>query len=75
LLAPSGLLCADLDNLGKRLTEVRAKLAKSPYLFALFTSPTGNGLKAVLRVPADAVVLHVPAQSAKTCGRDKAQRW
>ncbi|PWT84459.1 MAG: hypothetical protein C5B58_04685 [Acidobacteria bacterium] len=49
----SGLLCADLDGLGEQLTEVRTKLAKSPYLFALFASPTGDGLKCVFRVPAD----------------------
>lgn len=49
----SGLLCADLDNLGERLADVRAKFATSPHLFGLFTSPTGYGLKAVFRVPAD----------------------
>ena len=53
LLAHSGLLCADLDNLGERLAEVRAKLTVSPHLFAMFASPTGNGVKAVFRVPAD----------------------
>jgi hypothetical protein len=43
LLTHSGLLCADLDNLGQRLPEVRTKLAASPYLRYLFTSPTANG--------------------------------
>jgi hypothetical protein len=50
----SGLLCADLDSLGQELETIREKLKTSPYLFALFLSPTGNGLKAVFRVPADA---------------------
>lgn len=50
----SGLLCADLDHLGPELASVRAKLEKSPFLFACFTSPTGTGLKALFRVPADA---------------------
>jgi hypothetical protein len=36
------------------LATVRAKLLSSPYLFALSLSPTGYGLKAVVRVPADA---------------------
>jgi len=54
LVQHSGLLCADLDNLGERLAEVCTKLKASPYLFALFESPTGNGLKAVFRVATDA---------------------
>jgi hypothetical protein len=52
---PSGLLCADLDGLGRKaMAEVRAELQASPYLWALFDSPTRDGLKAVFRVPADA---------------------
>src|SRR4029077_5314107 len=50
----SGLLCADLDDLGESLPDVRAKLEKTPYLSAVFVSPTGEGLKAIFRVPADA---------------------
>jgi hypothetical protein len=53
LITHSGLLCADLDSLNSELSAVREKLAKSPHLWALFTSPSGNGLKAVFRVPAD----------------------
>ena len=68
LLQHSGLLCADLDELGPELPRVREQLQTSPHLFALFLSPTGNGLKAVFRAPADvgkhagsfrAVVQHV----------------
>ena len=54
LLQHSGLLCADLDGLGDKLPEIRKKLEASPHVFAIFLSPTGNGLKAVFRVPADA---------------------
>ncbi len=54
LMLHSGLLCADLDNLGERLPRVRRKLEESPYLWAMFTSPTGNGLKCLFLVPADA---------------------
>jgi putative DNA primase/helicase len=54
LIRHSGLLCADLDSLGARLPEVRRKLKDSPHIWALFTSPTGDGLKAVFRVWPDA---------------------
>lgn len=53
LIQHSGLICADLDDLGEQLAGVRAKLAQSPHLWAMFVSPTGTGLKAVFRVPAD----------------------
>jgi hypothetical protein len=54
LIEHSGLLCVDLDSLGAKLRDVRQKLLTSPYLFALFLSPTGDGLKAIFRVLADA---------------------
>jgi putative DNA primase/helicase len=50
----SGFLTGDFDDLGTRLPEVRKKLETSPYVFAVFLSPSGNGLKAMFRVPADA---------------------
>jgi AAA domain/VirE N-terminal domain len=54
LLEHSGLLCADLDELGGRLPDIREKLLSSPHVWALFPSPTGDGLKCVFRVAADA---------------------
>jgi hypothetical protein len=54
LLKHSGLLCADLDSLDASLAEVWDKLRKSVHIWLLFLSPTGDGLKAVFRVPADA---------------------
>jgi hypothetical protein len=54
LLQHSGLLCADLDSLNGTLADVRDKLLQSPYLWALSTSPSGDGLKAVVRVYPDA---------------------
>jgi hypothetical protein len=54
LIAHSGLLCADLDNLNSELPAIRAKLLASPHLWALFKSPSDDGLKAVFRVPTDA---------------------
>jgi hypothetical protein len=53
LLKHSGLFIADLDGLGDKLPEIRKKLEASPYVFAFFLSPTGNGLKVVFRVPSD----------------------
>jgi hypothetical protein len=53
LVQHSGLVCADLDNLNRELGDVREKLKQSPHLWALFLSPSGDGLKAVFRVPAD----------------------
>lgn len=54
LLQHSGLLCADLDELGReKLGEVSAKLRQSPFLWAVFVSPTADGLKAVFRVRAN----------------------
>ena len=57
LLQHSGLCGADADVdalAGKDLNEVRAKLQTSPHVFAVFTSPTGHGLKPVVCVPPDA---------------------
>ena len=53
LIQHSGLLCIDLDQLGERLGRVRSSLHRSPYVYAVFLSPSGDGLKALFRVPAD----------------------
>ncbi len=53
LIKHSGLVCADLDNFNSELLAVRAKLLASPHLWAVFTSPSSDGLKAVFRVPPD----------------------
>jgi|SRR5437667_5417417 len=53
LIDHSGLLCADVDGLGESLPQVCSKLRASPHLWALFLSPTGDGLKAVFRITAD----------------------
>ena len=54
LTAHSGLLCADLDELGVRLPELRQQLASDPHVYSVFASPTNTGLKVWVRVPADA---------------------
>ena len=51
----SGLLVADLDDLKEEeLRQAREVLTKDPHVWALFTSPSGRGLKVVFRVKADA---------------------
>jgi putative DNA primase/helicase len=54
LIEHSGLLGVDLDSLGDKLPEVRKKFETSPYVMAVFLSPSGDGLKVVFRVPPDA---------------------
>jgi len=49
----SGLICADLDELGNDLPIVRAKLRDSLHILLMFISPSGDGLKCVFRIPSD----------------------
>ena len=48
----SGLIQADLDNLNGSLDVLRDKLHADPHIVAGFVSPSGNGLKLAVRVPA-----------------------
>ena len=49
----SGLICLDFDGYEsiKDLTAERKKLQKDPFTFALFTSPSGNGIKVLVKIP------------------------
>lgn len=49
----SGLLCLDMDNCAAP-AELRAKLATDKHVASAFISPTASGVKAVVRVKADA---------------------
>ena len=56
LITHSGSLCADMDVDaldGKDPKEIRATLQTSPYVEAVFLSPTGHGLKPIVLVSAD----------------------
>jgi hypothetical protein len=53
LLMHSGIICIDLDHLYERLPVVHAKLCESLYLLALWTSPSGNGFKGLVRISSD----------------------
>ena len=47
----SGLIAIDFDHLGERLPELRKRLESDPYTFILFLSPSGDGLKLVVKIP------------------------
>ena len=49
----SGMLCVDMDNCAAP-AELRAKLATDQHVLAAFVSPTGSGVKVLVRVKADA---------------------
>ena len=53
LVEYSGILCADLDFLGNRLTEIREILKTVSFVRAIALSPSGDGLKVFINVVAD----------------------
>lgn len=55
LIEFSGLMPIDFDNFpnNQELTTTREMLISDKYTYALFTSPSGNGLKVIVRVPLD----------------------
>jgi len=52
IIKHSGLICLDFDNFktDEELKEHREWLQKDEYTLALFTSPSGNGLKVLVKV-------------------------
>lgn len=54
LLEPSGYAPIDIDNIGAcYINEIKNKLKGDKYISLLFTSPSGSGLKALIKVPQD----------------------
>jgi hypothetical protein len=47
LLQHSGLICADLDDLGSQTDAIKERIAGDPHCLFAFVSPTGTGVKAV----------------------------
>lgn len=49
----SGLICLDFDGYpnNRELLQEKEKLAKNKYVYSVFISPSGNGLKAVVKIP------------------------
>ena len=56
LLEHSGLICLDFDGYDKQkaLLEDKEMLSKNKFVFSVFVSPSGNGLKVLVKIPADA---------------------
>ncbi len=52
MLQHSGFICLDFDNIPAREMQMwRNRIRKCEYTYALFTSPSGNGLKAIWKIP------------------------
>ncbi len=47
---PSGLACLDYDNVNS-ITHLAKELKKSKHILSFWVSPSGNGLKALVRIP------------------------
>jgi hypothetical protein len=47
----SGYICLDFDKLGDQMTMYYSKLVADKYTFALFVSPSGNGVKVLVKIP------------------------
>lgn len=56
IISHSGFLQIDIDaknNPGKKCTEIKKLISEDPYLLMIFLSPTGTGVKAIAKIPAD----------------------
>lgn len=55
LVEHSGLICLDFDGYEKKkdLLEDKENMTKNKYVFSVFISPSGNGLKVLVKIPAE----------------------
>jgi succinate dehydrogenase flavin-adding protein (antitoxin of CptAB toxin-antitoxin module) len=55
LVEHSGLICLDFDGYtkSKDLLEDKENLSKNKFVYSVFISPSGNGLKVLVKIPAD----------------------
>ena len=55
IIEHSGLICLDFDGYTKQkeLLQDKENLCKSKYVYSVFISPSGNGLKVLVKIPAD----------------------
>jgi len=55
ILEHSGLICLDFDGYTKtkELLQDKENFTKSKYVFSVFISPSGNGLKVLVKIPSD----------------------
>lgn len=56
LVEHSGLICLDFDGYQrqKELLQDKETLSRSKYVYSVFISPSGNGLKVLVKIPQDA---------------------
>jgi hypothetical protein len=56
LIEHSGLICLDFDGYAKQkeMLQEKERLSKNKFVYSVFVSPSGNGLKVLVKVPADA---------------------
>lgn len=55
LVEHSGMICLDFDGYtkSKDLLEDKENLSKNKFVYSVFISPSGNGLKVLVKIPAD----------------------
>ena len=55
IIEHSGLICLDFDGYTKQkeLLSDKETLSKNKYVYSVFISPSGNGLKVLVKIPAD----------------------
>ena len=55
LLEHSGLICLDFDGFEKKkdLLEAKQKYSENAFVYSVFLSPSGNGLKVLVKIPQD----------------------
>lgn len=58
LIRHSGLICADIDKIAERVGELHDIARNDPHVVTAFVSPSGNGIKIVFHVPAEAKLDH-----------------
>ena len=53
LIEHSGFICLDFDGYKtkKDMTAEKERLSKDKYVYSVFVSPSGNGLKAIIKIP------------------------
>jgi hypothetical protein len=56
LVQHSGFICLDFDgyNKQKELLQDKDRFCKNNYVYSCFVSPSGNGLKVIIKIPAEA---------------------
>lgn len=50
ILNHSGKICLDYDKL-QNVDEAKERFKKDPYVYAAFLSPSGNGIKVIVKIP------------------------